>query len=227
MQRGTRLTTIVTPAKTLDLTTLDAFKTDLGLEETADDAFLKQQITNESRTAQSNCHRVFAVQIYQDKFFLPRDFHPRVLREAVEPLQLSSMPASPVGPEWSLEVESVVEGQSNPVTLVQGTDFLVDPFKAQLIRVNERGYPRSWRASPVIVVYSAGYSPIPADVAQAANLLVKMRWYARKRDPMVRSRSAVGIYEASYWGGTGIGGADDMTAEATAKLERYRIPVIG
>jgi len=38
--------------------------------------------------------------------------------------------------------------------------------------------------------------------------------------------NAVGAYEASYVMGTGPGGEDDMPAEVTALINRYRVPVV-
>lgn len=67
---------------------------------------------------------------------------------------------------------------------------------------------------------------MPPDPQEAIVLLGKMRWLARTRDPMIRSQNVVGVYEAAYWAGTGIGGEGDMPADVTEKLDRYRVPSI-
>jgi hypothetical protein len=114
----------------------------------------------------------------------------------------------------------------NPVTLAEGLDFTADADAGQLTRLGPDGYVRQWPALPLIVQYRAGFAEIPDDVAEAATLLVKMHWFARVRDPLIRSQTAVGAYEASYVMGTGPGGPGDMSADSAALLDRYRVPVI-
>lgn len=114
----------------------------------------------------------------------------------------------------------------NPVTLAEGVDFVADRRLGQLVRLGQDGYVRSWPALPLLVQYRAGFAEIPDDVQEAVILLVKMRWFARQRDPAIRSETAVGIFERSYVMGTGPGGTDDMPAEVTALIDRYRVPVV-
>ena len=76
------------------------------------------------------------------------------------------------------------------------------------------------------VVYSAGYSTIPDDLQEAVILLAKMRYFARTRDPMLRSQNLEGVLDAQYWLGTGIGGQGDLPVDVTEKLDRYRTPVV-
>jgi hypothetical protein len=219
MRPATLITTVVTPASVTDLTDLATVKSDLAIAGTADDKFLSRQITVASAAIQSYCNRVFAPQTIQDQMWFARDSWPRIVRDEIAPLQLTNRP--------TIAIASVVETIVGvATTLVEGTDFLLDAEHSDLTRLNLLGYPTHWKSSPVVAIYSAGYADLPADVGEAAILLVKMRWFARRRDPLVRSQNAVGVFESSYVMGTGPGGADDMPAEVTALIDRYRVPVV-
>ena len=56
--------------------------------------------------------------------------------------------------------------------------------------------------------------------------MVKARYYARKRDPMIRQESAPAAWEAAYWFGTGPGGPGDLPVDVAAKLDRFRVAVV-
>ena len=218
MRSATLISTVLTAASDTDLTDLATVKDELAIQGTSDDAFLSRQISIGSTAIQSYCNRVFASQTIQDQFWFARDSWPRVVRGDIAPLQLKSWP--------TISVTSVVETIGGAATtLVLGTDFLLDADHGQLTRLNRFGSPHHWQ-SPVVAIYEAGYVDIPDDVAEAAVLLVKMRYFARQRDPLIRSRNVSGVYEASYVAGTGPGGADDMPAEVTALIDRYRVPVL-
>lgn len=140
---------------------------------------------------------------------------------------------------WTLPGSGVVTGAAAPsfITIVEnaalggqplaeGVDFEVDTlngFVDRLWYVNAQ--PKVWTL-PATTIYPAGYSTLPGDIQDAVLLIAKFRWFARTRDPSIRSQNAEGIYSAQYVMGTGPGGSDDMPADATAKLDRYRTPVI-
>lgn len=149
--------------------------------------------------------------------------------------------ATPIGVNsgWSLPSGGLVEGVSPPTSvtivetptlsarpLAEGVDFLIDRengFVDRLWHTNRQ--PKPW-GLPAAVVYPAGFSTMPEDLIEATILLVKMRWFARGRDPMLRSEAVDGVYTAAYWLGTGIGGQGDLPVEVTEKLDRYRTPVV-
>jgi hypothetical protein len=109
--------------------------------------------------------------------------------------------------------------------LAEGLDFTVDAMTAQITRLNVDGWGRTWDSVPLIFQYQAGYAAIPPDVQDCIIDLVKMRWFARQRDPMVRSENVEGVYQAQYWFGTGPGTPGDLPAYVANKLDRYRVPV--
>ena len=113
-----------------------------------------------------------------------------------------------------------------PVTLAEGVDFIADRALGPLTRLGQDGYVRQWPALPLLIQYQAGFAAIPDDVQEAVTLLVKMHWFSRQRDPLARSQSAPGVFEQTFVMGTGPGGPGDMSADAAALLDRYRVPVI-
>ena len=219
MRPSTLITTVITPAASMLLTDLATVKNELQITSTADDRFLDRLIAVASAAIQSYCNRIFAPQTIEDQMWFARDSWPRVVRDDIAPLELSNWP--------TIAINSVVETIVGvATTLVLGTDFLLDAEHGQLIRLNHLGYPTHWKSSPVVAIYQTGYADIPDDLVEAAMMLIKMRWFARMRDPLIRSQNAVGIFEQSYVMGTGPGGTDDMPAEVTALIDRFRVPVV-
>ena len=219
MQSATLITTVLTAATDTDLTDLAAVKEELEIQGTRNNSWFSRAISVGSTAIQNYCNRTFAQQTIQDQFWFARDSWPRIVRDEIAPLQLTAWP--------TISIVSVVETIAGIVTtLAIGTDYLLDAEHGQLTRLNLHGNPCHWYSSPVVAVYNAGYAAIPADLDEAAVMLVKMRWFGRHRDPLIRSQNAVGAYEASYVMGTGPGGEDDMPAEVTALIDRYRVPVV-
>jgi hypothetical protein len=126
-------------------------------------------------------------------------------------------------PSYLLAVESGL----NQVPLAEGPDFIVRHDVAHLDRRHRiSGTLRSWSSVPIVIEYQGGFASIPNDVQDAAIQLVKARWFARKRDPNVRSENIEGVYQADYWYGTGPGGPGDLPNFVAERLGRYRVPVI-
>jgi len=130
-------------------------------------------------------------------------------------------------PPYTLVVErGIAPGQVIPRALAEGWDFEADRETAQLTRLLPDHYPGRWPGVPITVAYLAGFAEIPADVQDATIMLLKERWFARHRDPNIRSEEAAGVYSAQYWFGTGPGGPADLPAFVAERLSRYRAPVI-
>ncbi|MGH8598293.1 MAG: hypothetical protein ACREXT_16700, partial [Gammaproteobacteria bacterium] len=130
---------------------------------------------------------------------------------------------SPVSP---VSLPATAPATPTPVPLAEGVDFIVDRTSGQLSRLSFDGYARAWSALPLIVQYQAGFPKIDAKLQEAVIRLVKTRWFARSRDPMLREENVQGIYSAAYWFGTGPGGPADMPTDIGTMLERsYRVPV--
>jgi hypothetical protein len=129
---------------------------------------------------------------------------------AVENANLAQQPGSAVG----------------PTPLAEGLDFVVDAATAELTRLSTDGGARSWSTNPLALFYSAGFTAetLPPDLSDALILLVKARWYARDRDPLLRSSNVEGVLAQTWALGAGIGAESDFPPDVEAKLERYRVP---
>lgn len=210
------ITTVVTAAKTYDLTDLKTVKLELGIDGSADDAFLAMAITAASTAAANYCNRVFPVETVLDEFWPQRDPYPPVIPGGVDPLQLS---------RWPIVSQGVASVAENSIALVDGTDYRVNYPVGQLVRLNQVGYPRQWPALPLAVQYAAGFAIIPAEVVQGVIALVRLRWFARKRDPMLRSQNVEGIYQAQYWISAMSPG--NIPPEIAGALDPYRVNAFG
>src|SRR5260221_7896909 len=121
-----RVTTIVlAAAANVVLTDIATAKSELGIEEadTSRDVWLARGLRQVSGTIRNYCNRVFAVQQYQDTFWLRAHFwggniHSNSHGSEVhdfEPLMLAKVPL--------VAIDSVVDFDGN--VLVEGTDFEV------------------------------------------------------------------------------------------------------
>jgi hypothetical protein len=204
-----RITTVTTPATSFDLTNLATIKDELQIKDVRSDAFLTRQISWASTHAANYCNRVFVSETVKDEFWPARD------AANVEPLQLTRFPV--------VSVSAVTE---DGVALVDGTDYRLDKDRAQLFRLDDEPYPTFWPSWPIVVTYVTGYATIPADVVDAVIRLVKMRWFARTRDPMLRHEAVTGIRDVDYWVATGED-AGSMPPDVADLLDTYRAPVFG
>jgi hypothetical protein len=161
---------------------------------------------------------------------------------------LLSTPATATAAAVSLNTGiSVVETIANIVTgLTAGTDFEIDAGSllpgdegdSFLYRLDKGGNPRTWPATKIVVVYTAGYAlpndELPASIATApSNLesaclrLVVWRFKAKGRDPMLRARNQGGeIGMEQYWVGSTPGNSSPYPNEIMSALTNFRTPVV-
>lgn len=208
---------VVTAATSRDLTSVATVKEELGLTGAADQAVLQRYIQAASSQIVGWCKREFAAEPVTETWRLT-DRDRRVLWGAAEvlPLCLQRFPVSAVS---SVTIDAVA--------LVEDTDFEVDAEAGLLWRLDGTSTPsrRRWSSVTIVVTYTGGYAlldDLPPAVQDACIGLVKQRWFARKRDPSVRSEDVPGVRRVDYWVGS-IPGADDMPTEIAGLLEPYRV----
>lgn len=142
----------------------------------------------------------------------------------------------PIGSGWSETVTGLVTSAAslpsmvlvveNGVVLIEGVDFDVDANQGHLVRLDVNGYPKPWRALPIVVDYAAGYdllTELPYPLEQATISFVKRLYFAADRDPLLRQESIPGIRDAQYWVATGKEGA--LTPYEQGLIDPYRVPV--
>jgi len=223
--RNNVITTVVTPAVSTDLTTLLNLKSELKLSGSvpADDIYLRRAIKQATASAQNFCNRVFAQQTYQDLIQVrPRHYtYPNFLPNRRDSYLVSNGP-----------LVSVTSVNENGTVLVSGTDFEVDVANGILYRLDSFGNPTDWVTFPLTIVYVGGYtlppaspSTLPPDLEDAVIRMIKSKWFARDRDPMLKEEDIAGIGREVYW--IGAPGDGSMTPDVTDILDNYRIPAIG
>jgi hypothetical protein len=214
------VTTVLTAASApaggtiYDLITLDVARREIN-KPNLDQDYLKLLIARASGAIAQYCNRVFPVETVQDEF-LPRR-RPSGYRHGygnIAPLQLSRWPV--------VALTSVVE---NGIALVDGTDFRKDVGAGLLFRLDVSGNERLWPRALITVVYSAGFSPIPADVQDAAARMVASRYSARGRADNLRQENIPGVREVQYWiPDTPTG---NMSPAVQDILDNYHVSVFG
>lgn len=196
-----RITTVTTAASTYDLTTLPVVKAELGITTTTDDTVLALYIGAESLKVAAACGVVFPRETVVDTF--------RISSGAYLPALMLSR--APVG-----TITSVYEAGE----LVPAAEYEVDANAGLLYRLTETdGYRRTWFSEKTVVTYQGGYAAIPAPVADACLQMVKQRYYARMRDPALRSLDITGVSREEYW----VGAINDgMPADVDLLLAPYK-----
>lgn len=207
------ISTVVTASQSTALCTLMDVKEELGLgASVAHDAYLQKLIVRSSAAVVQYCNMVQVPETVQDRILPDPEAVPGSVPGSVSALKLSRFPVA--------EIVSVKEGG---VAIEAETGFAFDGDAGLLYRLDAAGGIASW-ALPVVVVFQAG-AAIPPDLADAAIRLVKARWFAKGRDPMLRSENIPGVREAQYWvAATGDDG--NLPPDVQDLLTSYRAPVI-
>lgn len=119
-------------------------------------------------------------------------------------------------------ITTIVEAGS---TLIN-SDRVLDAAAGMLNRVSG-GRPWAWYNGEVSVTYVAGFDTVPADLAQAAIDLAKIKLSYGSRDPLVKSESLevpdIETRRLDYWVGALPGAAASaVPPEVLSRLARYR-----
>jgi hypothetical protein len=181
--------TVLTPAETYDLTTLETVKTEMEISGSAQDVFLGALIRQASGDVARYCMRVFALETVREVFRSTRLVWRRT--DFADYRFLARVPV--------VSVASIVEDGTG---LVEGVDFEVDIDTGRLARLSggDTIYGYGW-GSVTTVEYSGGYQLLPSlpyDIERATIDLVKRRYYSRSRDPALRSQEVLDLVNKSF-----------------------------
>jgi hypothetical protein len=207
---GYRITRVITPAASLALVSVDDAKAALGIDpaDTSHDAQLAQQIDAVSMAVNNYCDRIFVIQTYQDQ-----------LRNACgqwgEPLVTRQYPI--------IMADGVTLDVTQDGLVLDPTAFEVYAETGAIYRLD--GYAVSgWGAALILVDYTAGFDPIPADVQGATLEWLTARWSSVGRDPALRSETVPDVLSQVYAGDSGSGtNAGAIPPGARDLLAPYRI----
>lgn len=199
--------TIINPAESHRLTTLAAVKAELQVTGGADDAYLSGLIDQVSDMVQTWCSRTFALERVRET--IDR-------RTGSESIMLSRFPVATI-------ITATLGGQTiDPATIeTEGGGFVY--------RLNGTGWP----PGRFIIEYDAGFilpdqpaPTLPKDIERAALTLVKGEWFARNRDPLIRSEDVPGVISTTYWVG-GFGAGANLPPDVEGLLSKHRQVLIG
>lgn len=211
---------VVSPATSQALISLATVKRDIGIAsgDTTNDDILGDLISRVSVQIAQYCNRPLVSETVEDTFLADRDPYPYQTPGGVNGLSLARWPVT--------SVMSVVE---NSTALVADTDFVIDPASGIVWRIASNGFRVSWPSFNVVVRYVGGLASnaIPFDIQDAAIRLIKGRWYARLRDPLLKSEDIPGVRSAQYWVDTGASATGAMPPDVVDLLDNYRTPVVG
>jgi hypothetical protein len=144
----------------VDLTTLDSAKTYIGVATAVDDAPLMGLITAYSEFVRSYCNRTFSLATFTE-YFDGRNNSRQML------------PEFPIASIVSLSVDGIA--------LQPQAAFGQPGFRFDDNCIILDGYAFTRGESNILVTWTAGYAVIPADIAQAVNELVGLRYALRDK----------------------------------------------
>ncbi|MFD1623892.1 hypothetical protein [Azospirillum griseum] len=204
--------TVITPATTRRLTTVAAIKAELSLVTGADDPFIADLIARASATVERFCNRVFALETVRESVRLT---------VAADALSLGRWPV--------VSILSIIEGGK----ALTSADYETDGGAGFIHRLTGLDRRCDWPVGKVTVEYTAGYvapgqpgRTLPEDIERATIMLVKAGWFARSRDPMVRTEDVSGVMATTYWVG-GFGAGVCLPPDVEGLLFPHRQPSIG
>jgi len=155
--------TVITPATSFDLTTVEAVKAEIAIK---NDALLATMITQASTAIADYCGMVLVQETVEETLRLDPGLQQIALRRR------------PV---------ASVTNISEDGTALTADEYQIDKEAGLLLRLcNDRGI--FWPSGKTVVRYVAGYAAgaIPAPLQRAAIELVKAWWAAKDVDPTVR-----------------------------------------
>jgi len=207
--------TVISPAAHHRLTTLEAVKNELSLTNTADDAFLSDLIDQASDIVRTWCGRSFALEGVRETLHHNRPG---------ASVMLSRWPVA------SIDAVTIDGRVFDPV------NFQAEDGAGIVYRIGADGCTASWPSGRTVIEYTAGYvlpnddnsaePTLPKDIERAAIILVKTAYFARGRDPLIRTEDVSGIASTTYWVG-GFGNGATLPPDVEGLLSPHRQVLIG
>lgn len=211
---------ITAPAASRDLITTAAVKAELGISDSASDAWIATAIKEASEAIAGYCEREFLAETIEDRHRFGFTISPFGRR--IDGLRLSRIPPSNAT-GWTTTIISITE---DGVALASSL-YELQQRDAILLRLDESGDPSYWAAEKILVTYSAGFAnaaAIPSDLARGCLELVKTAWFARARDPALKAEEAFELYRFDYVVGTAPGD-EGLPASVKRYVDRYSLGV--
>lgn len=199
--------TVTTAPAATRLTTIEAVKIEMAIEDGQADTWIIQAIARATTAIGTWLNRDLARATESEQFRLAG----RQRR-----LGLARYP-----------VESIATIVEDGVTL-SGSDYELEHAIGWLHRLDGADNLTFWPATKIVVAYVGGYvmpgqsgRNLPEDIERAAILLIKAWWFARNRDSMVKAEIIPDVLETQYWVDAQ-GESAGLPPDVTALLASYR-----
>lgn len=197
------------PAET-KLTTLSRVKAELSISNNENDVILGEKIDEATSDIEAKLRRTLCRVTLQETFWEVG---------MAESLLLDRWPVASV---TSVTVDDVA---------LSASEYRLNGDAGILYRLDSTGYPMSWcAAKSVIVLYAGGYL-LPGETGRnlekalegACVDLVSSYWFARGRDPLIKSENVPGLGSVEYWVGA-VGEAGELPPSVMSKISPFRRP---
>ena len=194
--------TVIDPASSYDLIDLETVKDELGIINTASDAKLQRWITATSVRFANICGVVFPEENVSEVF--------RLIGGGYGYSGIHQLTNYHHGHGWggSHPYGLPIKLRRRPVTFVSSVLEDTNTLTPDAYEWNETGgliyrlignCRGNWCGSGVTVQYSAGYYPIPPDVTDAVMTILRHKWAASSRDPLLRRFQIENVGSEDYW----------------------------
>lgn len=217
---------VTTPNTNRNLTTVQAVQLELG--SAVDPAWAQVNIQRVSARIEAYCQRVFARETVTETWRSDRGLPQTDLRPAVErlggtkrgSLRLARTPVAGT-PTITLDPEG-----SAPVVLT-AADYRLNPATGVILRINALFRGIFWPACTISVAYAGGFKlpgetdrDLPFDLEMAAIDFIRLRYFARTRDPQVRSETIDGMGQQAFFPSSAADGDIPETIRAVLDMHR-------
>ncbi|AWK85033.1 phage head-tail connector protein [Azospirillum thermophilum] len=188
------------------LTTLAKVKAELQSPD-ADDALLTTLIEQASATIETFCGRSFAAAAGTETIRLDR-WRERLILDRTPVVSVASV---------------VLNGQA----LDPASYEVENSGSGFLLRLDASSCSIGWPVGRVVVTYTAGYSATPPDVERCCIDMVKLSYFSRSRDPLLRSEDVQDVVSKTWTAVPSVETLGGLPADIAGRLSGYRMVSFG
>lgn len=218
--------TVVTPATTTALTTLDRVKLELSINNDDSDEILTVKISEASSDIAVRCDPALLRETVTETYYPDREgaCSDKLVLRRYPVASVSSVTVDGVALTEAVIVDDVVTALA---------EYRLDGASGLLYRQTTSGYSCHWSfCVSIAVTYAGGYllpgevgRNLPPSLEAACVELVSSYWAARGRDPSIKAEENIGVYRYEYWVGA-IGEAGDLPPGVMSKIAPFRRTVL-
>lgn len=196
------------------LTTVQRVKSELNITTPDFDALLQTKIEEAGSDIVAYVRYPLAKETVSETF---RDF-------GWQPARALLLDRQPIVSVSALTIDDVA---------LAGSEYEIDAKAGMIYRLDTSGYPCPWSVYKAAAISYIGGYVLPGN--SGANLepaiegacveLVKMFWWARQRDPMIKAEDVPGVMSLEYWVGS-LGEEGELPPSVKMRLAPFRRPSV-